>query len=310
MKRRTAIRSLMVAGAVSFLKPGWLAAFSGDEPDFVIHSDVRLVLLDVSVKDRDGGFITGLSKDDFHVDENGVRQDISVFADNDIPVTVGIVVDNSRSMASKRAEVLLSAMAFIEGSNPRDEIFVLNFNDTVKAGLPQPMLFSDDIRLLRSALARGFAEGRTALNDAIVDGLAQLKLGKRDKKTLVVISDGGDNASEHKRGQMLDMVERSIATIYTIGLFDTEDADRDPRILKKLAGISGGQAYFPAGEDDLKEVCTSIAKDIRRRYTIGYQPMASNGGALRRIHVRVSAPGRERIIARTRTSYRYDETTN
>jgi Ca-activated chloride channel family protein len=172
------------------------------DSDFVIRSDVRLVLLDVSVKDREGGFTAGLSKDNFRVEENGDRQPITVFANNDIPVTVGILVDNSRSMAPKRAEVLSAATAFIEGSNPQDEIFVLNFNDTVRRGLPGSMLFSDDVTQLRAALSRGTPEGRTALNDAIVDivdGLQQLGHGKRDKKTLVIISDGGDNASHRTR---------------------------------------------------------------------------------------------------------------
>jgi len=310
MNRRAAIRSLMVAGAVSFLGRPLRAIAPDDQPDFVIHSDVRLVLLDVSVKDREGGRISGLSKDDFRVDENGARQDITVFANNDIPVTVGILVDNSRSMSPKRGEVLSAATTFIEGSNPHDEIFVLNFNDTVKRGLPENMLFSDDIGQLRKALASGIPEGRTALNDAVMEGLQQLQQGHRDKKTLIVISDGGDNASQHKRREMLDMVERSLATIYTIGLFNEGDPDQDPGILKKLARITGGEAYFPEGAQDLIETCQGIAKDIRTRYTIGYSPTASNGGSLRRVRVHVSASGRTGIIARTRLSYRYEQATN
>jgi len=310
MNRRAAIRNLMVAGAVSFLGRPLQATRPDNPPDFVIRSDVRLVLLDVSVKDRDGGWVSGLSKNDFHVDENGAPQNITVFANNDVPVTVGILVDNSRSMTPKQAEVLTAATTFIENSNPHDEIFVLNFNDTVKRGLPDDVLFSDDIRQLRAALSREVPEGRTALNDAIVDGLRQLEQGKRDKKTLIVISDGGDNASQHKRREMLGMVERSLATIYTIGLFDTGDLDRDPGILKKLARITGGVAYFPDGAQDLTAACQSIARDIRTRYTVGYPPPAANGGLLRRIRVRVSAPGRTGLSARTRLSYRYEEAAN
>jgi len=308
MNRRAAIRNLMVAAAVSVLGPALKATATDEQPDFVIHSDVRLVLLDVSVKDRDGGWVSGLSKDDFRVDENGARQDITVFANNDIPVTVGILVDNSRSMTPKRAEVLSAATTFIEESNSHDEIFVLNFNDTVKRGLPKDILFSDDVQQLRGALLRGSPEGRTALNDAIVDGLKQLEQGKRDKKALVVISDGGDNASQHNRRAMLDKVERSLATIYTIGLFDAGDADRDPGILRKLTGVSGGIAYLPDNAQDMTEACRAIAKDIRTRYTVGYAPSSGNGGSLRHIRVRVSAPGRTRLSARTRISYRYEET--
>ncbi|MGC9948974.1 MAG: VWA domain-containing protein [Bryobacteraceae bacterium] len=310
MNRRAAIRNLMVAGAVSFFGRPLKAVAPDDQPDFVIRSDVRLVLLDVSVKDRDGGWVSGLSKDNFRVDENGRRQDITVFANNDIPVTVGILVDTSRSMSPKRAEVLSAATTFIEGSNSNDEIFVLNFNDTVKPGLPKDMPFSDDVRQLRAAISRGFPEGRTALNDAVVDGLRQLQQGKRDKKTLILISDGGDNASLHRRQEMFDMVERSAATIYTIGLFNAGDADQDPGILKRLARITGGLAYFPDSAEDMTDACKSIAKDIRTRYTVGYPPPATNGGLLRRIHVRVSAPGRAGLMARTRLSYRYEQATN
>jgi Ca-activated chloride channel family protein len=307
MNRRAAIRTLAIAGAASFLGRPLKGFRSGDQPDFVIHSDVRLVLLDVSVTNHASGWVAGLSKDDFQVEENGVPQQITVFGDNDIPVTVGILVDNSRSMTAKRAEVLSSATTFIEESNRRDEIFVLNFNDTVKRGLPANVLFSDDIRQLRAALSRGVPEGRTALNDAVVDGLQQLQQGQRDKKTLILISDGGDNASRHKRPEMLDMVERSLATIYTIGLFDNGDPDRDPGILRRLARVTGGVSYFPNNADDLAEACKRIAKDIRTRYTLGYSPLASNGGSLRRLRVHVAAPGRPSLIARTRLSYRYEQ---
>jgi VWFA-related protein len=308
MKRRTTILDIAIAGAVSFCvtRPAvWAVA---EEPDLVIRSDVRLVLLDVSVKDQDGGFVPGLSVANFTVDENGKQQDIKVFANNDIPVTVGILVDNSRSMTAKRSEVLSSATAFIESSNPKDEIFVLNFNETVQRGLPKQILFSDDLQQLRKALSLGRPEGRTALNDAIIDGLQQLELGRRDKKSLVLISDGGDNASVHRSREMLAAVERSVATIYTIGLFDPEDPDGNPGILKKLAQTSGGQAFFPNDPEKLIGTCIGIAKDIRTRYTVGYQPLAQNGGALRRIRIRVSAPGHPRLIARTRASYLYDDT--
>jgi Ca-activated chloride channel family protein len=159
---------------------------------------------------------------------------------------------------------------------------------------------------LRSALYRGVPEGKTALYDAVVTGLKQLELGRRDKKALILISDGGDNASEHNRRQVFDLVERSIATIYTIGLFDPDDPDRDPGVLQKLAKISGGEAYLPRSPAEMVSACRRIAKDIRTRYTIGYLPQ-EGASSLRRITVRVSAPGHARLITRTRSNYRYDE---
>jgi Ca-activated chloride channel family protein len=214
-------------------------------------------------------------------------------------------------MTPKRADVLTAAQTFIEESNPRDEVFVLNFSDQVSRGLPGQVLFSDNIQQLSSALHRGIPQGKTALNDAIVAGLQQLELGRRDKKTLIVISDGGDNASKHKRREMLTMVERNIATIYAIGLYDADDADRDPGILRELAKITGGEAYFPLSPKGMVPVCRRIAKDIRTRYTIGYIPETENGPIpLRHIRVRASAPGHARLIARTRSGYRYDEGSN
>jgi Ca-activated chloride channel family protein len=308
MERRTAIRNLMVAACALFLPRPFSPSPREDRQDLVIRSEVRLVLLDVRVKDREGRFVEGLSQSNFEVFENGIRQPTTVFAFSDLPVTVGILVDESRSMAPKRKEVLAAAGVFIAESNPMDEIFVLNFNETVKRGLPAGVTFSDNIEQLREALDRGVPLGRTALNDAVVEGLTQLGMGTRDKKTLIVISDGGDNASRHPRREMLEMLERSIATVYAIGLFDAGDPDNDPSILKQLARMSGGEAYFPADPSALAAMCRGIAKDIRTRYTIGYVPAARNGtGSLRHIRVNVSAPGFARLSARTRTSYRYDE---
>ena len=308
MKRRCLLFSLSIVGAVSFTIPGLSGDVPQDEPDFTIRSDVRLVLLDVNVKDQRGNRVSGLTKGDFTVFENNRPQAITVFAHEDLPVTVGILVDESFSMFPKRTQVLMAAQTFIEESNPRDEVFVLNFNDKVTPGLPPGVPFSGDPRHLHAALASGYPEGKTALNDAIVDGLTHLTLGKRDKKALVVISDGGDNASRHTRRQMLDMVERSAATIYTIGVYDPEDPDRDPHLLRQLAGITGGDAYFPENAAGTIPICRRVARDIRSRYTIGYVPKADNGsGTLRRIHVRVSAPGHKHLSAQTRSSYRYDE---
>lgn len=312
MKQCFAIRTGVIAGTVFVvLASGLLIGRpQQDQSDFTIRSDVRLVLLDVSVKDRAGGFVSGLARENFSVLENGRPQPISVFANDDVPVTVGILVDESFSMSNKRNEVLTAAQTFIEESNPRDEIFVLNFNDRVTRGLPDRMLFSDDIQQLRSALHRGSPQGKTALNDAIVAGLEQLQLGKRDKKTLIVISDGGDNASEHKRSDMLRMVEESTATIYTIGLYDTDDPDRAPGILKELARNSGGEAYFPENPAEMVPVCRRIAKDIRTRYTLGYLPPSENGTGLRQVRVRASSPDRHQLVARTRKSYRYEDVKN
>jgi Ca-activated chloride channel family protein len=317
MNRRSAVRTLMTAGAGSLLTQRLLAGTAqDDQEDLIIRSETRLVLLDVSVKDMsgkngEGHFVSGLSKENFSVFENGRPQPITVFDHGDLPVTVGLLVDESRSMSPKRATVITAALTFISESNPKDEMFVLNFNDNVTPGLPSPLLFSDNVQELRLALFRGVSEGRTVLNDAVVAGLAQLELGKRDKKTLVLISDGGDNASVHTRHQTLDRVEKSIATIYTIGVFDEDDADRDPGILRQLSAISGGEAYFPETLDEMIPTCRRIAKDIRARYTLGYIPAeGKSANDVRSIRVGASAQGHAKLVARTRSSYRYDRIEN
>jgi len=306
MKRRSAIRNLVVAGAAS-LSSRLMARVSPEQPqDFIIRSDVRLVLLDVSVKDRHGGLVPGLTQSNFVILENGEPQTITVFASRDVPVTIGLLIDESRSMRSKRADVLSAAETLIETSNPLDEIFVLNFNDVVKHGLPDSVLFSDNLDQLRAALERGTPQGRTALNDAVAEGLQQLALGKREKKALVLLSDGGDNASRSTAAEMFSLVERSIATIYAVGLFDAQDEDRNPGILNRLAHISGGEAFFPPSASSAVAICRLIAKDIRTRYTVGYLPPA-NHGPLRHIQARVWVPGRSGLVAHTRTRYRYEE---
>jgi Ca-activated chloride channel family protein len=305
MKRLPAIHIIGVLGAISLSSGLWLTA-AGD--DFTIRNEVRLVLLDVSVQNRDGNFITGLSKGDFTVFENGQPQAITVFDSGDAPVTMGVLVDESSSMAPKRDQVLTAAQALIAESNPHDEVFVLNFNDSVKRGLPEGILFSDSIPQLHAALYRERPAGKTALYDAVVDGLRQLGDGRQSRKTLVVISDGGDNASRYKRIETAGLVERSAATVYAIGLYDEGDSDADPGVLRQLAKKSGGRAWFPRDVAALPGVCQRIAKEIRTRYTVGYVPREDTKAApLRHIQVKVSSPDEGRLNVLTRTTYRYDE---
>ena len=309
MNRRSLVRTLAAAGAGSVLARFGARA---DEKDFIIRSDVRMVLLDVSVRDSKGQPVHGLVAGDFHVEENGRAQEIKTFDSEELPVTLGVLVDESRSMTPTRGYVLVAAEGLIDESNRDDEMFVLNFNDAVVRGLPPGTLFSDNVVKLHEALYRANPQGRTALNDAVVAGLRQLQEGHHAKKTLLLISDGGDNASTHTRKETLDLVERSLATIYAIGLYDPDDQDRDPGLLKDLAHISGGEAYFPMAAKELLPLCHEIARDIRARYTIGYLPpeaAAGSNGGLRHIHVNVSAAGHGKLNARTRTSYFYETAT-
>ncbi|HEV1284869.1 MAG TPA: VWA domain-containing protein [Bryobacteraceae bacterium] len=274
------------------------------EKEFTLTAHAELVLLDVSVKDVKGGYISNLKKDNFQIHENGKLQTISHYSSEDTPITAGLVIDDSSSMRPKRAEVVNSALAFIDASNPHDEMFVTHFNDHVRRGLPPGTNFTDNVNLLRTALWNSPAEGMTSLYDGILDALHQLDSGKQEKKCLIVISDGGDNASTHGFNDVLEAVRSTRAILYMIGVFDTEDPDRNPGLLRRLAGISGGIAYLPKDLAELPEICRGIAKDIRNRYSIGYVPVRANGGSsLRSIKVSVTGVEPRKVLVHARTSY-------
>jgi Ca-activated chloride channel family protein len=281
---------------------------SFQSPEFKIHTDVELVLLDVSVKNPGGGYVTGLTKDRFQVYEDGAPQKITEFAVEDAPVAVGLVMDNSGSMDSRRSSLIEAGVAFIEASNRQDQIFVVNFNDKVRRGLPLSTPFTDDINLLRAALSKHRPEGRTALYDALMFALKHLETSRREKKTLVVVSDGGDNCSAHRFKDVMRLIEESAATIYTVGIFDPGDPDANPGILKHISSVSGGECFLPGELEPILPICQRIAKDIRSRYTIGYLPVrTSDKAADRKIHVKASSPDYKKLIVRTRTLYRLPE---
>jgi VWFA-related protein len=270
---------------------------------YTISDNVDLVVLDVSVKDPRGGYVTGLKQSDFTVYEDGQRQKISQFASVDTPVTVGLVVDNSGSMETKRPQVILAGLAFAKESNPKDEFFVINFNNSVTRGLPPDMMFTDNLQILRNALYFGQPKGQTALYDAVAYALRHLEYGHRDKRTLIVVSDGGDNDSSISFTELMKIIESSRATIYTVGLLDPENRDLNPGVLRKMASVSGGQFFEPAEPSAILSVFDKISKDIRNRYTLAYAPdETSDKRVIRTIKVAANESGRK-LIVHTRRKY-------
>ena len=295
-RKNPAWQTLMV---LPLLLPAPLAAQSG-----TFSVDVNLVVLQVTVRNRAGGFVSGLEKQDFRVFEDGRPQTIRLFQHEDVPVAVGLVVDNSASMGHKRKDVAAAALTFVKASNPQDEVFVVNFNQHVSLGLPPAELFSSNPAELVQALNDVPAYGTTALYDAVEAGLAHARYANRGKKVLIVISDGGDNASHCRLPQVLADAERSDVLIYTIGLFDENDGDQNPGVLRKLARATGGEAFFPAETADVVSICGRIAEDIRQQYTIGYAPTNPKlDNTYRTIKVKASAPHRGRLIVRARAGY-------
>jgi VWFA-related protein len=248
--------------------------------------------------------VSGLSKDDFRIYEDGVLQNIRYFSHDDIPIAAGIVVDNSASMAPKRDDVIAAALAFVRSSNPQDQMFVVNFNDHVSFGLPADVLFTNSHEQLQLALSGIRAIGETSLYDGVAAALDHLNLGNRDKKVLILISDGGDDASKHTMAQVIDMAQHSAAIIYTIGIFTGQDGDQNPSVLRRLAKETGGEAFFPESSNEITSICEEIARDIRSQYTLTYAPAnALQDTRYRAIEVKASAPGRGRLSVRTRTGY-------
>jgi Ca-activated chloride channel homolog len=262
------------------------------------------VVLPATAQDRKGTAVSGLGKGDFQVYEDGVLQPIKYFSHDDIPVTVGLVIDNSGSMEPKRADVIAAALAFARSSNPLDQMFVVNFNEKVWFGLPIDTPFTDQLAQLEVALSGIRANGETALYDAVAASLDHLKKGNRDKKVLIVVSDGGDNASKHNLTEIMAKVGRPGVILYTIGIFDQQDEDRNPQVLKQLAQNTGGEAFLPESLQEVTPICERIAHDIRNQYTIAYVPTNRKpDGTYRVIQVKASAPGRGRLSVRTRTGY-------
>src|ERR1019366_558811 len=222
----------------------------------------------------------------------------------DVPVTVGLVADNSGSRGPKRPEVIAAALAFVRSSNSKDEMFVVNFNEGVSFGLPRNTPFTDQPDQLKLALSTIEASGKTALYDAVSDAVGHLKQGSHDKKALIVASDGGDNASKRSLSETMALAVKSDAIIYTIGLFDPDDPDRNPRVLKELARATGGDAFFPGSIKDILKICEGIALEIRNQYTVTY--MSTNKkqeGSYRSIKVKVNGPDRGGLRVRARSGY-------
>lgn len=278
-------------------------SIAAQEPSFHSRSS-ELVVLPVIVMDRPDHFVSNLTREDFVVYDNGRQVPIEFFSNEDTPVTAGLVIDSSSSMRHKLGDVIASAAAFAKASNPDDELFALYFNDQVYETVPdQKFLLASDLTGLNRALTALVPEGRTSLYDALIEGLDRLAEGTRPRKVLVLVSDGGDNASTATLPRVLDRARASNAAIYTIGLFDDTDMDRNPRVLKSIASATGGERYLPRSAGPLLNACQHIAREIRSGYTIGYVP-PERDGAFHRVRVEVAPAGEKRkLTARTRPGY-------
>jgi Ca-activated chloride channel homolog len=271
-----------------------------------ITLNVDLVVLHTTVIDDRQRFADGLKPENFRVFEDKVEQKISVFKREDVPVSMGLVIDNSGSMRDKRPRVNEAAITLVQASNPNDEAFVVNFNDDFYLDLDKD--FTNSVPELKEALERIDSRGSTALRDAILGSLDHLKKASKDKKVLLVVTDGEDNASRNSLEKMIREVQKTDTVIYTIGLLGQEnkkEAKRARKALEQIAAASGGLAYFPENVDDVHSICEQVAHDIRNQYILAYYSTNTRrDGTFRSVAVDVIPPrGRGKLVARTRNGY-------
>jgi Ca-activated chloride channel homolog len=273
--------------------------------EYQISVKVGLVLLPVIVTDHKGREVSGLAETDFHVYEDGRPQQLSFFEPEDVPVTVGLVIDNSGSMRAKRPQIAAAAEQFAKSSNHNDQLFVVNFNQRVSMGLPRGVPFTSDLQSLLDAVTRTPAAGNTALYDAVAVALNHAKSGTATRKALIVISDGDDNSSRTTLSNLIKMAEASNTEIYSLGVFDEMySGSHSGKVLKRLSKVTGGRAYFPDTPSQIVGICQQIAQNLRHQYTIGY---ASNNpgvsGKYHSLQVTVSSPSASALRVSTRSGY-------
>ena len=271
---------------------------------FTLSVDVDLAVFNVTVLDSDHRPVHGLTAENFRIYEDGREQQVKIFQAEDTPATLGLVIDNSGSMANKRRDVVTAALAFVNASQHDDEMFIVNFNRKAWLGLPAAMPFTNDVVQLRTTLLETRTEGTTALYDALDLALNHLKEGSRQRKALVLLSDGGDNASLMKLEEVLRSAQQSSATIYCVGIYDPFAKDKNPGVLKRIAKVTGGESYFPSSPTDLPDIWRRIAGSIRAQYTLGY--ISTNpvrDGSYRNVKVTATGKRNKTFEVRSRTGY-------
>jgi len=302
----TALILTALAAALALEGQQTKATVAQEETGTVFHSDTRLVVCHTTVVDKNGHLVTDLPPNAFTAYENGVQQPIKSVKREDVPVSMGLIIDNSGSMRDKRAKVEAAALALVQDSNPDDEVFIVNFNDEAFLDNPHGKDFTSSIEEMKEALTRIDSRGGTAMRDAIRMSIDHLKeKAHRDKKVLVVVTDGNDNSSVISLEDLVRAAQQSEVLIYSVGLLSDEErreAKRAERALDDLAVATGGETFFPKELSNVDRICHQVARNIRSQYTIQYTPTNSAmDGTFRQIKVTVKAPGH--LTARTRSGY-------
>ncbi|MBI1954856.1 MAG: VWA domain-containing protein [Acidobacteria bacterium] len=316
-KQRLAIGGGLVLVGVALVLAPWAARgqstgqslpgaqSSPEGKDVRFTAEVNLVALYAAVVDQNQQLVTGLPREAFQVFQDGKEQTITQFSNRDIPVSMGVLVDNSASMTDKRAAVNAAALALVRASNPEDEVFILNFKDTPEVTQD----YTNDIALLAQGLSEVRMWGGTAVLDAVRAGVEHALRGTRDKKVLLAITDGEDESSKLSLKELWGVLQKAEVTIYTIGILSRESSRsrrNAEKMLQAIADVSGGAAYFPNGLEEVEALATRIAHDIRNQYVLGYPVPAGTKPGFHSIRVQVVARGRGKLSVRTRPGFFYE----
>jgi Ca-activated chloride channel family protein len=271
----------------------------GQEATF--RTDTRLVVLNVSVFDREGKVVRDLGKTAFTIYENGEKQTLKVFRQDDVPISLGLIIDTSASMTDKRDRVASAALAMVKASNPEDEVFIINFNESAVLAKD----FTNNTKELENALRNLDAKGETAMRDALLLGIEHLRhRAHKDKKVLLVVTDGEDNSSAETQAHLVEVAQQNDVIVYAIGLLGAEERESAARAKKQLEELTqqtGGRSWFPNDVAEIANITPDIAHEIRNQYILAYEPVnLAADGSFRKIRVDVDVPG---AVVHTRSGY-------
>jgi Ca-activated chloride channel homolog len=296
---------LLGASIFNFAKPASAQSLVSDEvkhdtpgqtikPSQALHIDVNLALVNVTVTDPYRRIVTGLEPDNFRVFEDNVEQEVVNFSSEDVPISIGVILDLSGSMANKLGKAKEAALQFFKTANPQDEFFLVGFNE--RARLLSP--FTHNVEDLQSAMLPASANGKTALLDAIYLGLNQMRIASNGKRALLVISDGGDNSSQYTEKDIKRIVREADTQLYSIGIFDpfefrsrTLEELNGPTLLSEMTELTGGRAFTAENPNDLPDIAAKISAELRNQYILGYRPSnKAHDARWRKIKIKLRVP--------------------
>jgi Ca-activated chloride channel family protein len=273
-----------------------------------VHLDVELALVNVTVTDPYNRLVTGLEPDNFRIFEDNIEQEVVNFSSEDVPISIGVILDLSGSMANKLGKAKQAALQFFETANPQDEFFLVGFNERAKLLSP----FTSNVEDLQGRMLSASAKGRTALLDAIYLGLSQMRSAQNGKRALLIISDGGDNNSRYNEKDIKRLVREADTQLYSIGIFEpfeyrgrTPEELNGPSLLNEMTELTGGRAFTVENLNDLPDIATKIGMELRNQYVLGYHPSRkAHDARWRKIKIRLRAPkGLPPLTAYAKTGY-------